>query len=47
MLATGLTLVFGSAAKAQILPEMQPFEFPAFSKPRRIALRHDSGNSFA
>lgn len=48
LLAAGVTLIFGSAANARILPEMQPFEFPAFSAPRRIALRHaHTGETFS
>lgn len=48
LLATGLTLVFGSAAKAQILSDVQPFEFPKFSKPRRLSLRHaHTGETFS
>jgi len=46
LLATGLTLVFGSAAHARILKD-EPFVFPARSIPRRISLRnHNTGETF-
>lgn len=46
LLATGLTLVFGSAANARVLlPE--PFIFEPLSKPRRLHLRHaHTGETF-
>ena len=40
LLATGLTLIFGSDAKARILLDGDPFLFPARSIPRRLFLRH-------
>jgi uncharacterized protein YcbK (DUF882 family) len=40
LLATGLTLVFGSAASARVLSDAEPFIFPARSIPRRLFLRN-------
>lgn len=46
LLATGLTLVFGSAAHARILKD-EPFVFPARSTPRRLSLRnYNTGETF-
>lgn len=46
LLATGLTLVFGSAAHARILKD-DPFVFPARSIPRRLSLKnHNTGETF-
>jgi uncharacterized protein YcbK (DUF882 family) len=38
LLATGLTLIFGSAAKARVLLDATPYIFPAPSTPRRLFL---------
>ena len=40
LLATGLTLIFGSDANARILLDGDPYIFPARSTPRRLLLRH-------
>lgn len=40
LLATGLTLVFGSAANARVLNDVEPFIFPARSVPRRLFLKN-------
>lgn len=40
LLATGLTLVFGSGANARVLSDVEPFIFPARSIPRRLFLRN-------
>jgi uncharacterized protein YcbK (DUF882 family) len=46
LLATGLTLVLGSAARARVLTD-DPFVFPAPSAPRRLSLRHaHTGETF-
>lgn len=46
LLATGLTLVFGSAAHARILKD-EPFVFPTHSTPRRLSLtNHNTGETF-
>ncbi len=46
LLATGLTLVFGSAANARILSD-EPFIFPARSIPRRLSLKNiHTGETF-
>lgn len=47
LLATGLTLVFGSAAKARVFSEADPFVFPTASVRRRLRLRHaHTGETF-
>lgn len=47
LLATGLTLVFGSAAQARVFSEADPFVFPTASVRRRLRLRHaHTGETF-
>jgi uncharacterized protein YcbK (DUF882 family) len=47
LLATGLTLVFGSAANARVLLDTDPYVFQPLSKPRRLKLRHaHTGETF-
>lgn len=47
LLATGLTLVFGSAANARVLLDDDPYVFQPLSKPRRLKLRHaHTGETF-
>jgi uncharacterized protein YcbK (DUF882 family) len=47
LLATGLTLVFGSAASARVLLDAEPFKFEPLSRPRRLRLRHaHTGETF-
>jgi uncharacterized protein YcbK (DUF882 family) len=47
LLATGLTLVFGSAANARVLFEDEPYLFEPISRPRRLRLRHaHTGETF-
>ena len=47
LLATGLTLVFGSAAQARVFSEAAPFVFPTASVRRRLRLRHaHTGETF-
>lgn len=47
LLATGLTLVFGSAAQARVFTEAEPFVFPPASARRRLRLRHaHTGETF-
>ena len=48
LLAAGLTLVFGSSARARILIEGGQALFPSTSKPRRLSLRHaHTGETFS
>ena len=47
LLATGLTLVFGSAAQARVFSDADPFVFPTASVRRRLRLRHaHTGETF-
>lgn len=47
LLATGLTLVFGSAAQARVFSEADPFVFPTASVRRRLQMRHaHTGETF-
>jgi uncharacterized protein YcbK (DUF882 family) len=47
LLATGLTLVFGSAANARVLIDADPYVFKPMSNPRRLKLRHaHTGETF-
>jgi uncharacterized protein YcbK (DUF882 family) len=47
LLATGLTLVFGSSASARILTDSDPYVFKPLSTPRRLILRHaHTGETF-
>lgn len=47
LLATGLTLVFGSGASARILTDTAPYVFKPLSTPRRLILRHaHTGETF-
>lgn len=47
LLATGLTLVFGSSASARILTDNERYDFKPLSTPRRLTLRHaHTGETF-